>query len=96
MCVLCGGVWSFIQSGLQKPLKDRFEQSPECTEGANLVGPQGNGFPAEVMAGKKVQSSRPGESGEWRGSWSIRSRAGERQRDQRGGGGQDAFLRFCL
>ena len=46
MCFCAGGVWSFIQGGLQKPLKDRFEQSPECTEGANLVGPRGSGFPS--------------------------------------------------
>lgn len=54
------------------------------------------GFQAEVMAGKKVQSSRPGESGEWRGSWSIRNRAGERQRDQRGGGGGPGCLSQIL
>lgn len=68
MCVCVCGVWSFIQGGLQKPLKDRFEQSPGCTEGANLVGPKEMGFQAEVTAGKKVQSSRPGESGESEGA----------------------------
>lgn len=39
-------VWSFIQGHLQKSLKKRFEQNPEGTEGASLVGPWGNGFPS--------------------------------------------------
>lgn len=39
MCVYVGVCVSFIQGHLQKSLKKRFEQNPEGTEGASLVGP---------------------------------------------------------
>lgn len=43
-------VHSFVQAGLQMPLKERLEQRPECSGGRVLWIPKGLGLQAEVTA----------------------------------------------